>query len=497
VNGASFFESVIAASSGERTLHRDALDAFLNAGSLKESLVQLKRLITIPENCDKRRLINIIQFYIAEIDSRLNAQLNVILHDECFQRLEASWCGVYFLTGHLNGSESVKIKLLDVSWRELSKDFGRAIEFDQSQLFRKVYNAEYDIAGGEPYGVLLGDYYVPHRPTKDMPYDNIGVLRSIATVASAAFAPFITSTHPAFFGVSQFSELSRHINLDALFKSKEYMKWARMREDIDTRFVGMTVPRVLMRRPYTDDVFRADGFPFAETIDGERDNYLWGNACYAFGSILIRAFRKHGWFADIRGTYQGELDGGVVNDLVVADFATDSHGAVLKYTTDVLITDEQEKELSELGLIPLSHNPHSEYAIFYSNQSLHGHKHYDDELSRANARLGSMLQYILCVSRFAHYLKVMGREKVGSFLSADECQHYFKKWLMQFAISSDTPSYEMRARHPLNDCNIEIREVPGRPGIYGCVVQLKPHAQIDQLMSSIKLVTELVAAKIT
>lgn len=474
----------------------DVLNAFLGANSLGDILLPLSGLVDIPEKCSKKRLLNILSFYISEIDRLLCQQVGVIIHNKRFQQLEASWRGLHFLTRETGGNESVKIRVLDVSWRELVKDFDKAIDFDQSQLFKKVYSAEYDNPGGEPFGVLLGDYAIPHRPTKDMPYDNLSTLQNIATVASASFAPFIASTHPALFGLDDFEGIANPLNFEQIFRSQEYLKWNQFRDSVDSRFIGLTMPRVLMRRPYTYDTFRNDGFMFAEDVEGRPENHLWGNASYAFGSVLIHAFKEHGWFADIRGSYRGTLDGGVVSALPVDGFATDVSDSVVKFSTDVLITDNKEKMLGELGLIPLCHSKNTKYAIFYSNQSLHGVTDNSSEYARSNEKLGSMLQYIMCVSRFAHYLKVIGRDKVGALTTAEECQRYLKDWLMQFSIASETPSYEMRAKYPLSDSNIEVKEIPGKPGVYGCVVQLKPHAQIDQLMSSIKLVTELVAAKV-
>ena len=472
------------------------LNGFLGANNLKDQLSSLSKLMLIPEKTSKKRLLNIISFYISEIDRLLSSQVNAIIHNKRFQKIEASWRGLHFLTNDVNGSESVKVRVLDVKWRELVKDFDKAIEFDQSQLFKKVYSAEYDNPGGEPFGVLLGDYAIPHRPTKDMPYDNLNTLKSISTVASASFAPFIASAHPALFGLDSYDEIVNPLNFEQIFRSQEYIKWNQFRESIDSRFIGLALPRVLMRRPHTYDTFRNDGFVFEEDIEGKTENHLWGNPCFSFGSILIHAFKEHGWFADIRGSYRGTLDGGVVNGLAVDDFSTDATNTVLKFSTDVLITDDKEKMLGELGLIPLCHSKNTPYAIFYSNQSLHGATNYGTDIAKSNAKLGSMLQYILCVSRFAHYLKVIGRDKVGALSTAEECQRYLKDWLMQFSIASDTPSYEMRAKYPLSDSSIEVKEIPGKPGVFGCVVQLKPHAQIDQLMSSIKLVTELVAAKV-
>lgn len=472
------------------------LDRLLSFRNLEEGLKACFELLDVPKNINRRRLLNILAFCIAEIDEKINTQLNAILHHSDFQRIEASWRGLQLLVNEVGGSENIRIRFLDVKWRELVKDFEKAIEFDQSNLFKKVYNAEYDMSGGEPFGVLLGDYYIPHRPTKDMPYDNLATLTGICTVSSASFSPFVASSHPAFFGVDSFSELSQQLNISQLYQSQEYIKWNQFRESIDSRFVGLTLPRMLMRKPYRQDSFRNDGFRFKEQLSGHRENYLWGNACYALGSVLINAFREHGWFTEIRGANAGLSGGGMVKGMSIDDFATDAPGIARKFSTDIRITDAQERDYSELGLIPMCHRAENQHAVFYSNQSVHGLKHYGSAEARASEKLGSMLQYILCVSRFAHYLKVIGRDKVGALSSAEEVQDQLNNWLMKYSVSSDSPSFEMRAKHPLSESQVSVRTIPGRPGVYGCIVHLKPHAQVDQVMSSIKLVTELAEAKI-
>ncbi|MBV8609951.1 MAG: type VI secretion system contractile sheath large subunit, partial [Singulisphaera sp.] len=369
---------------------------------------------------------------IAQIDVLLARQVNAILHHPAFQKLEASWRGLRYLVGKLPDDDSVKIRMLSVSWGELVQDQARALEFDQSQLFRKVYEAEFGHPGGEPFGVLLGDYEIRHRLGADHPYDDIETLSKISTVAAAAFAPFITGVHPSFFGLDSFTELERPLNLSRTFEQLEYLNWRALRQSEDARFVGLTLPRVLMRLPYGAGGARVAGLRSREEVEGpDCSNYLWGNAVYAFGGVLIRCFAHSGWLADIRGVRQGVdprggkvcLDeGGLVSGLPVHSFRTDKIGVATKCSTDVIITDDQERELGDLGFIPLCHCYDSEFSAFYGNQSIQKPAKYDDPKATANARLSAMLQYMLCVSRFAHYLKVISRDKIGSMVGPEVCE---------------------------------------------------------------------------
>jgi len=455
------------------------------------------RLLGIETVISKQQLISLINFQIAEIDKMLNSQVNAILHHKKFQKLESSWRGLYYLTQQADEQEKIIIRFLDVSWSALVKDFDRAIEFDQSNLFRKVYNQEFGTAGGEPYSVLLGDYTIRHRPSAEHRTDDIAALKEISHVSAAAFAPFIAGADPVLFGMDDFSGLGLPINYESIFSQAEYLKWNMFRQSEDSRFVGLTVPKMLMRLPYEDDTYRSDGFNFSEDLSApDNSAYCWGNACYAFGAVLIQSFSRNGWFTDIRGSHAGVGNGGVVSGLAVPDFKTDSENTALKFATDVLISDFSEKILSEFGFVPLCHCKDTQYSVFYGNQSTQGAKHYDKEVVEVNAKISAMLQYMLCVSRFAHYIKIIGRNKVGSFFSANECENYLHKWLLSYCTASSTGSEEHLAKYPLSEAKVEVREVPGKPGVYACVTHLKPHMQLDQMTSSVKLVTELAEAKV-
>jgi type VI secretion system ImpC/EvpB family protein len=429
---------------------------------------------------------------IAQIDAQLSRQLNAILHHPSFQKLEASWRGLKYLVDQMSDGAQMKVRVLNVTWKELYRDQERAIEFDQSQLFRKVYNEEFGHPGGEPYSVLLGDYEIRHKPAPDHPTEDIGALVSISQVAAAAFAPFIVAAHPAMLDLESFTALEKPLNLPKTFEQLEYLKWRSFRHMEDTRFIGLTLPRVLMRKPYRDTSSRVDGFRFHEDVeDPSRKEYLWGTAVYAFGAVLLRAFAQSGWLAAIRGIPADGEGGGVVAGLPSPSFTTDRPGLVPRSVTEVIITDAQEKELSELGFIPLSQCQDSDRAVFFSNASVQKPKVYDELPATINARLSGMLQYMLCVARFAHYIKVIARDKVGSFTNPGDLQEFLQDWLSKYATSSEKAGEELKSQYPLREGRVDIRERPDKPGTYACAVHLRPHFQLDQLVTAVKLMTQL------
>jgi len=355
-----------------------------------------------------RHVLQSLQGDIARLDALLTAQINAILHHPAFRALEASWRGVHYLVEQTADVENVRIRMLGVSWKEIVKDIEHAIEFDQSQLFQKVYENEFGSPGGEPFGVLLGDFEIRPRPCREHPSDDIAALTGVSHVAAAAFAPFISAVHPAIFGLDEFAELEQPLGLSKTFQQLDYLKWRAFRDTEDSRFVGLTLPRILLRLPHEDDGSRVDGFCFREsTTDPAQTQYLWGNAAYAFGAVLIRAYGESGWLANIHGVQRDVVGGGVVSGLPVHCFSTDRRGAAPKSSTDVVIVDSLEQELSDLGFIPLCHCKDTDLSVFYTSQSAQAPKRYDDPAATMNARFSAMLQHILCVSRFAHYLKIL------------------------------------------------------------------------------------------
>jgi len=466
------------------------LDAFLEQRSPWREL--LRWIAPEGVRLDKQQVAELLSRDIARLDSILSRQVNAIIHHPRFQQLEASWRGLQYLVEEVGDAETVRIRVLSVSWKELIRDFERAIEFDQSQLFRKVYSDEYGMAGGEPFGVLLGDYEIWPRPCAEHPTDDVETLKAISGVAAASFTPFITGASPAMFGVNDFGSLEQPLNLSATFDQLEYLKWRAFRDTEDARFVGLCMPHVLMRLPYEDDGSRIDRFSYREDVSGpDRSKYLWGNAAYAFGSVLARAYRESGWLADVRGVQRDVDGGGLVTGLPVHCFSTDKIGVVPKCSSDVIISDYQEQGLSELGFLPLCHCADTEYSAFYTTQSTQKPKKYDDPAATTNARISSMLHYTLCVSLFAHYIKAATRDKIGAFNEAGEVEDFLHRWLQQYVTSDAEASAEIKAELPLRQASARVREHPGKPGSYLCVAHLWPHFELDELASSLRITTEL------
>ncbi|MCW9013753.1 MAG: type VI secretion system contractile sheath large subunit [Gammaproteobacteria bacterium] len=467
------------------------------ADSFEAQLSSFCLMARIDAPLSKDQLLLTLDRYIAAIDELLNKQVNSIIHHPRFQKLEASWRGLLYLTEQSYEVSKVKVQVLNVSWSQLIKDFERAIDFDQSHIFRKVYNEEFGMSGGQPYGVLLGDYEIRHRVGGGYHHDDLFALQEMSQVAAAAFAPFIVGASPWLFGLERFSGLGLPLNFEAIFEQAEYTKWNSFREMSDSKFVGVTVPKILMRLPYTSDNYRHDGFIFHEEVTNpDGTGYLWGNACYAYGAVLVRAFAQSSWFTDICGSGSGVDGGGVVSNLPLESYATDSSGTLNKVATDVLITDGLEKALSDYGFMSLCHSKGTQYAVFYSNPSIHKAPAYESLLAQVNARMSSMFHYMLCTSRFAHYIKIMMREKIGSFASAEDVQKYLSTWLRKYVMNNPDASAELRAKNPLAEGRVEVKEVVGKAGVYSCAIYLKPHMQYDQMVSAVKLVTELAETRI-
>jgi type VI secretion system protein ImpC len=422
---------------------------------------------------------------IAQIDHLVSLQLNEVLHAGAFQKLEGTWRGLKYLLDQSETSDKLKIKVLNVTKKELLRDLQRAPEFDQSAMFKKVYEEEYGVFGGAPFGALVGDYEFGRGP------EDIELLEKVAQVASAAHAPFLTAAGPEMLNMDSFTAIDAPRDMAKIFDSSEYAKWKSFRQSEDARYVGLCLPHVLMRLPYGKNGTQIDGFNYEEGVDGtDHDKYLWGNAAYALGARLTQAFAQYGWCAAIRGVEGG----GLVEGLPTHNFTTDSGDVALKCPTEAPITDRREKELADLGFIPLVHCKGTDYAAFFSVQSGQKSKVYDSEAANANARLSTQLPYILAVSRFAHYLKSMMRDKLGSFMSRTDCERFLNQWIVNYVTPDDTASPSVKASHPLRDARIEVSEVPGKPGVYRAVSFLRPHFQLDELSVSLRLVAELPAS---
>ncbi len=480
------------ASAQEQTLELGLLDQIVEQGkvgtdtaskergkSLIKEFVQqvLQGQMTVSR--DTEAMINA---RIAQIDHLLSIQLNEVMHHPSFQKLEGSWRGLKYMMDQSETNDMLKIKVLNVSKKDLLRDLQRAPEFDQSAMFKKVYEEEFGVFGGAPFAALVGDYEFGKHP------EDIELLERVSNVAAAAHAPFLTAASNELFNLESFTSLDQPRDLGKIFDTTEYAKWKSFRATEDSRYVGMCLPRILGRLPYGPDTKPVEAFNYQEGVDGtEHGKYLWSNAAYALGARLTNSFAKHHWCAAIRGVEGG----GLVDGLAVHNFRTDDGDVAMKCPTEVPITDRREKELADLGFIPLVHCKGTDYAAFFSVQSAQKPKLYDKDAANANARLSAQLPYILAVSRFAHYLKAMMRDKIGSFMSRSSCESFLNQWISQYVLLDDDASPDMKAKYPLREARIDVSEIPGKPGAYRAVSFLKPHFQLDELSVSLRLVADL------
>jgi type VI secretion system protein ImpC len=419
---------------------------------------------------------------IAQIDHLLSIQLNEILHHADFQKLEGTWRGLKYLLSQTETSSNLKIKVLNVSKKELLRDLQRAPEFDQSALFKKVYEEEFGVFGGAPFGALIGDYEFGKSG------QDIELLEKISQVASSAHAPFLTAASPDMFNLDSFTQLDAPRDLGKIFDTTEYAKWKSFRESDDSRYVALTAPRMLLREPFGRATVPVEAFDYEERVDGtDHDKYLWGNAAWALGARVTQAFAKYGWCATIRGVESG----GLVEGLPVHNFRTDSGDVAMKCPTETPITDRREKELADLGFAPLVHQKGTDKAAYFSVQSAQKPKVYDNPAATANARISAQLPYIFAVSRFAHYLKAMMRDKIGGYMSRDEASSFLNRWIAQYVVSNDSAGFATKAQYPLKEARVDVVEIPGKPGAYRAVAFLRPHFQLDELTVSLRLVADL------
>ncbi len=463
-------ESRVAKSDSEHTRARDLISELV-----KEVL---EGTVVMSDN-----LSATLDARVAQLDALISDQLSAVMHAQEFQKLEGSWRGLHYMCQQTSTGQMIKIKVFNTPKRDLLRDFKSAIDFDQSALFKKVYEEEFGTFGGAPFGTLIGDFEVTRQP-EDMYF-----IEQMAHIAAAAHAPFIGAASPELFGLETYTELGKPRDLAKVFDTLEYAKWKSFREAEDSRYVGLTMPRFLGRLPYNPkDGTTVDGFNFVEDVDGtDHSKYLWVNAAYAFGARLTTAFENFGWCAAIRGVEGG----GLVEDLPTHTFKTDDGEVALKCPTEIAITDRREKELSDLGFIPLVHCKNTDYAAFFGAQSTQKAKKYNSDAANANASLSAQLQYIFAVSRIAHYMKAMMRDKIGSFASASNVETYLNNWIAQYVVMDDSATQEVKAQYPLREASIQVSEIPGKPGAYRAVAFLRPHFQLDELTVSLRLVAEL------
>ncbi|MBF0225360.1 MAG: type VI secretion system contractile sheath large subunit [Desulfobacterales bacterium] len=419
---------------------------------------------------------------IAQIDELLTNQLNAILHAEPFQKLEASWKGLSHLVFNTETSTTLKLRLMNITKKELLNDLEKAVEFDQSQLFKKVYEEEYGTFGGYPYTLLIGDFEFGRHP------QDMALLEKLSNVAAAAHAPFIAAASASLFDLDGFSQIGIPRDLSKIFESLELIKWRSFRESEDSRYVSLVLPHTLMRLPYGQKTVPVEGINFEEDVDGkDHKKYLWGNAAYSLAQRITNAFAKYKWCAAIRGVEGG----GLVQGLPTHTFKTDDGDIALKCPTEIAITDRREKELNDLGFITLVHCKGTDYAAFFGGQTVQKPKVYNTPQANANARISTVLPYILASSRFAHYLKVIMRDKIGSFLSAENIEAYLNTWIGTYVLGKDDAGQDLKAKYPLREAQVKVNEIPGKPGCYNAVVFLRPHFQLEELTTSIRLVAEL------
>ena len=462
-------EGKLGQTEAERTEGKEWIQAFLDE--------ILQNQISISQ--DTEAMINA---RIADIDNLLSDQVNEILHAEDFQELEATWRGLHYLTQQSETSPLLKIKTFNVTKRELLNDLRNVSEFDQSSLFKKIYEEEYGTLGGQPFGVLVGDYTFGRGP------EDLEVLEKMSNIAAASHAPFLAAAAPEMFGWDTYTELGGPRDLAKIFDNNLYARWRSFRNSEDSRYVGLTMPQVLLRPPFGEGSITVETFNYEEKVDGtDHSKYLWGNAAYALAARMTNAFALYEWCAAIRGVEGG----GLVEGLPTHTFLTDDGDVALKCPTEIAITDRREAELSRLGFIPLCHHKGTDMAVFFGAQSCQYPKKYYNDDANANARLSAQLQYIMAVSRFAHYLKVMMRDKIGSFMSREECELFLNNWISNYVLLDDTAGHEAKARFPLREARIEVAEVAGKPGVYTATAFLRPHFQLDELTISLRLVARL------
>lgn len=456
------------------------------AQDLVRTLVQeaLSGTVTFDKN-----LTRTIDRAIAAIDRRMSTQLNEIMHNERFLKLEGSWRGLNHLVMNSETGTSLKIKVVNMTKRELNRDLTKAVEFDQSQLFKKIYENEFGTPGGEPYGSLIGDYEWTNHP------DDIESLRLVSNVAAASFAPFISAAGAGMFGFEDWTELSKPRDLAKIFDTAEYAKWRGFRDTEDARFVSLVMPRTLARLPYGASTAPVESFnyeeaPFSATGAAsaqDHHDYCWMNAAYMMGERMTASFASSGFCVAIRGAEGG----GKVENLPSHVFQSDDGDMDAKCPTEIGITDRREFELSNLGFLPLCHYKNTDYSVFFGAQSVQKAKKYDRPEATANAAISARLPYIMASSRFAHFLKVMARDKIGSFMEATDCETWLNRWIANYVNGNADAGPDMKAKYPLREARIEVKEIPGKPGSYNAVAHLRPWLQMEELTTSMRMVARI------
>jgi type VI secretion system protein ImpC len=431
--------------------------------------------------------IKTISAMIAELDRKLSEQINLIMHHEDFKALEGTWRGLHHLVNNTETDEMLKIRVLNISKLDLKKTLKKfeGTAWDQSPIHKKLYEEEFGSPGGQPYGAIVGDYFFDHSP------EDVKMLGSLGQIAAAAHAPFIAGAAPSTLQMDSWQDLSKPRDLTKIFQTAEYASWRSLRESEDSRYIGLAMPRFLSRLPYGAKTVPLEEFDFEEDTEGaDHNKYVWSNAAYAMATNITRAFKLWGWCARIRGAESG----GMIEGLPVHTFPTDDGGVDMKCPTEIAITDRREAELAKNGFMPLSHYKNTDYAVFMGAQSLQKPTVYDDPDATANANLAARLPYLFACCRFAHYLKCMVRDKIGSFKEREDMQKWLNKWISQYTCDSKSAE-EVKAKKPLAAAEVQVQEVEGNPGYYTSKFFLRPHYQLEGLTVSLRLVSKLPSVK--
>lgn len=493
-------------SAGEQSAEAQSAEAEASAGSILDSMLEVMPKVVERDQGEEmvknligvamqgtltwdRSCTNTLQKAIAAIDHKMSEQLAEIMHNADFQKLEGSWRGLHHLVMNSETSKMLKLRMLNVTKREVFKDLDKAIEFDQSVLFKKLYEDEFGMPGGEPYGALVGDYEFTNHP------EDIDLLEKMSGVCAAAHCPFISAADPALFGMESWQSLSKPRDIEKIFMGQKYTKWNSFRDSEDSRYVTLVLPRVLARLPYGKNTKVVEEFDYEEfelDVSGDskpatHDQYCWMNAAYVMGTNMTRAFAETAWCTAIRGAENG----GMVEGLPVHNFISDDGDIDAKCPTEIGITDRREAELSKEGFLPLCHYKNTDFSVFFGAQTCQRPKKYDDDDATANAAISARLPYIMAASRIAHFLKCIARDKIGSFMERQDMENFLKRWIANYVLEDEKASAEMKARYPLAAAQIQVEEIPGAPGSYNAVALLRPWLQLEELTTSLRMVAKL------
>jgi type VI secretion system protein ImpC len=449
----------------------------------RELIRNLVDQITDPSFIVEKGVWETLNARIAQLDEILSRQMDAVLHHPEFQKLEASWRGLNKLVKGTETGENLKIRVLNCSKKDLLRDFQSASEFTESALWKAVYEYEFGLYGGDPFGCLVGDFEFGKGP------QDVGLLQQISQVAAASHAPFISAAGPEMFGMESFTQMPDPRDIAKIFdkNNPENTKWISFRDSEDSRYVSLVLPHVLRRLPYGKDTVECEAFDYSEDVSEEHEDYLWGNAAYDYAERINMAFAKYHWCVAIRGPEGG----GLVEDLPIHTFKTREGDIGSKCPTEVLIPDTREKELSDLGFIGLLNCKNTDYAAFFGGNSVQRPKKYDTKDATANAKLSSQIPYLFATSRIAHYLKAICRDKIGSFMSRKECEDFLNRWLVQYVLNDDSAGQDAKAQRPLREARVDVAEDKARPGCYKAIAYLRPHFQLDELGVSLRLVADL------